>query len=105
MNHALVPVPTLSALALTGWFRQKRMPAPAMQTRRTVHEIARRDTVKIARAQGAVVECLDGCVWITLDGDLRDCVLEAGQSLCIDRDRRVLVHALKTSRVRIAVRT
>ena len=35
-----------------------------------------------------------GTLWITVDGDLRDFVLERGQQITIDRDATVLVSAM-----------
>lgn len=38
-----------------------------------------------------------GCVWITQEGDRRDHILRAGESLLLDRDRLTLVQALAPS--------
>lgn len=51
---------------------------------------------------GQRVECLGGCVWITLDGDRRDIVVEGGQAFTADRDQRALIHALEASLLRVS---
>jgi hypothetical protein len=50
------------------------------------------------RARGTRVECLEGTLWITQDGDIRDIVLPAGSAFVIDRDTRVLVSAVDAAR-------
>ena len=48
-------------------------------------------------AAGARIVCRSGCLWITLDGDLRDFVLEPGESFTTTEHRRALIYALKPS--------
>ncbi|MED5621946.1 DUF2917 domain-containing protein [Ideonella sp. BN130291] len=50
-------------------------------------------------AQGTQITCNEGCLWVTLDHDPRDIVLEAGQSFTVPDARRTLVYALKASRL------
>jgi hypothetical protein len=45
-------------------------------------------------AAGVQVHCRRGSVWITLDGDGRDLVLQAGDSFVTPEHRRVLIYAL-----------
>ncbi len=52
----------------------------------------------LERARGTRVECLDGTLWITQDGDNRDIVLPAGSAFVVDRDTRVLVSAVDMAR-------
>ena len=51
--------------------------------------------------RGGRIECTDGTVWLTHDGDCRDVVLEAGQSHMADRDSRLVIYALSSSVVRL----
>lgn len=95
-NAPLIP------LALRAWFgarfgRPGTRPAPSTARR----ELRRGATFALAHPQGQRVECLAGCLWITLDRDVRDFIVEAGESFVADRNRRVLVHALKASQVRV----
>jgi hypothetical protein len=43
--------------------------------------------------------CREGTVWLTLDGDLRDYVLEPGDSFRTGEHRRALIYALAPARV------
>ena len=53
---------------------------------------------RLRSAAGRRVECLNGVIWITQDGDRRDIVLEAGDAFTFDRDDDVLLSALADSR-------
>jgi len=48
------------------------------------------------------IECTRGAVWITLDHDRRDIVLEPGERFRSDSHRRALVAALEPSCVRFS---
>lgn len=103
-------LPAPFAPAFMGWLRTlsplaMRRPALISGVRRTVHEIAKAETVAITQPQGACIDCLEGTVWVTLDNDPRDVILAGGQSFCVDSDRRALVHALDAARVRIVGQT
>lgn len=54
-----------------------------------------RTTLQLTDQQGQRVACLDGQVWITLQDDARDVVLEAGDCFVIDRQGLTLVFALR----------
>ncbi len=66
-----------------------------------IQEIARNKILEVKQAFGVTIECLEGSVWVTLDGDSRDVVLEAGQSFVVDRDQRTLLQALDAARIRL----
>ncbi len=68
----------------------------------SVHALAKGSTYTLLRPEGVRVECLEGCVWITLDRDIRDTVLEAGESYCADHQSRSLIHALNCAKIRIS---
>lgn len=53
-----------------------------------------RGMLKLSDRIGDRVDCLDGSVWITQEGDPRDVVLDAGQSFTLDRGGTVIVCAL-----------
>ncbi|MEO8922401.1 MAG: DUF2917 domain-containing protein [Caldimonas sp.] len=69
----------------------------------TMHDLASNQILSIAKPLGTFVECLQGCVWITIDADRRDIVLAAGQTFTADRDDRSLIQALAFSRVRLSL--
>jgi hypothetical protein len=53
-------------------------------------------------ASGLTVTCVQGVVWLTIDGDPRDFVLEPGQTFETQDHGRVLIYALARSRISIA---
>ncbi len=62
-------------------------------------QLDKRQHVTLRVAVGWGVQALSGAVWITQDWDIRDIVLEAGQSFAIDRPGTVLVSALDQATV------
>lgn len=48
-------------------------------------------------ASSARILCTCGCLWVTVDGDLRDVVLEPGDSFEAQEPRRALLYALQGS--------
>ncbi|MGV3572212.1 MAG: DUF2917 domain-containing protein [Ramlibacter sp.] len=52
------------------------------------------DLVAIPDVAGLRLVCREGCLWITLDNDPRDIVLEAGEVFIGSEHRRALVNAL-----------
>lgn len=92
-------------LALAPWFR--RAPAPATTHRpvasagpssQLLHKTA---TLVVRNPLGVTVECIQGSLWLTHDGDCKDIILEAGQRYSSATRARLLVHALDTAQVRL----
>jgi hypothetical protein len=50
-------------------------------------------------AAGVQIGCAGGTVWLTLDGDPRDIILEAGEVFITPEHRRALIYALQPSRI------
>jgi hypothetical protein len=50
-------------------------------------------------ACGWTVRSVAGTIWITQDGDIRDIVLEAGESFTLDRDRTALLSPLNEAHI------
>jgi hypothetical protein len=63
--------------------------------------LERWDTVALIDAAGVTASLDQGCLWITMDGDIRDLVLGAGQSWTVERNGRTLLHAGVPSTLRI----
>jgi Protein of unknown function (DUF2917) len=61
--------------------------------------LAHRRMLRLRDHDGDRVECLDGSVWITQDGDPRDVVLDAGEGFTLDRPGTAIVYALADARV------
>jgi hypothetical protein len=65
-------------------------------------QLERKALYSIADASGVAVTCAEGAVWLTLDGDEQDYVLEAGESFETPEHRRALVYAFEPSRISLA---
>ncbi len=66
-----------------------------------VHELPKGRTLALQKPLGVVIDCLDGCLWITFDHNRRDVIMTAGETYIADRKQRAVIHALGTSRVRV----
>lgn len=66
-------------------------------------QLFRSQVREVAAPMGVTVACLSGRVWITIDGDPRDVVLDPGEAFTVDRDQRTLVMALDEARFRCHV--
>jgi hypothetical protein len=47
--------------------------------------------------RGDVISCLNGTLWITQEGDLKDYVVEAGQNFWVTRSGTLVVQALENA--------
>lgn len=57
-------------------------------------EIRRQQPLRLRVDAGRHITSVSGTTWITMDGDLRDIILEPGDSHAFERPARVLVQAL-----------
>lgn len=73
----------------------------ATLTHRTELQLAGEELFTLQDIRGTRLTCVDGSVWLTLDGDLRDVFLHPGDSFVVDRDGTTLMHALAPARLRI----
>jgi len=83
-----------------------RAPHPAGGHRRSAplaaHENVRlepRAGLSLHNVAGMEVTCLSGCLWLTMEGDLRDITLAAGDAFTIERNGLVLISAVEPSLV------
>lgn len=97
---------TVMNTALTPWFRLPqpdtlcgRRSAPASAPPRS---LAKGATPAVRRPAGVTVECRQGCLWLTHDGDARDIVLNAGERYVSTLGQRLLVHALEDAQAVVA---
>ena len=65
-------------------------------------ELPRHAIFTVADIAGVGIECQSGCVWLTLDDDPRDLVLEPGERFVGDIHRRVLVSAFEASSIAVS---
>lgn len=63
--------------------------------------LPRRGLFKLPDAAGVQIECRSGSLWITLDDDPRDFVIEAGERFVTDEHKPVIVYALQASELRV----
>ena len=61
--------------------------------------IPRRQVRSLDSGEGLRFACRQGSVWITVDGDLTDYVLERGETFFAPPHARALVYALADARV------
>jgi hypothetical protein len=68
----------------------------------TRYSLAKRELLALSHAQGVVVDCLDGEIWITADGEAGDLILGAGERARLAGSTHVIVSALRPSLVAAA---
>ena len=61
----------------------------------------RRKTLVLDNAQGTIIAVDRGCLWVTLERDLRDIVLAKGMRFQIDRSGRTIIAAETDSTLRL----
>jgi Protein of unknown function (DUF2917) len=71
----------------------------ARRPRRLV--LNRRKTLVLDNAQGTFIAVDRGCLWVTLERDLRDIVLTKGMRFQIDRSGRTIIAAETDSTLRL----
>jgi hypothetical protein len=69
-----------------------------------VWDLAPGELVKLDGARGTTLRVTRGMLWITLEDDLRDVVLAAGDSFTIDREGLTLVESQGVSTVCVLAR-
>ena len=59
-----------------------------------VQQISRNHSISVAARRGMTVRVARGRVWLTRDGDIRDYILNAGDSLQLETSGRVVLFGL-----------
>jgi len=91
------PATTAAARPLVRWAKALAaavVPRAAADHGTQAHRLAQGSTLVVDDAQGQMVVCQSGCVWITYDRDPVDRFVEAGQSHQACSTSRMLVHAV-----------
>lgn len=65
--------------------------------------LAHKAMFKVTDAAGVQITCREGSLWVTLDGDSRDIVIDAGESFIATEHRRALIYALAPSDLSVAM--
>jgi hypothetical protein len=68
----------------------------------TNHELDAHASLALRDAGGRTIRCVSGSVWLTMEGDLRDIVLAAGESFIVDRNGITILAAQKRSVVEVS---
>jgi hypothetical protein len=66
--------------------------------------LAYRALFRVPDAGGLRIVCTAGCLWVTVDGDPRDILLEAGESFEADGHAPALLYAMEASAFLLAPR-
>jgi len=69
------------------------------RSRRSV--LNRREALVLENAQGTIIAVDRGCLWVTLERDLRDIVLTRGMRFQVDRSGRTIIAAEMDSTLRL----
>jgi hypothetical protein len=82
----------------TGWFsadaRPSRLATMALDPDGSILQLQDHQHVEMRRALGWKVHAVSGSIWITQEGDVRDIVLEPGESFVLDRHGPALLTPL-----------
>jgi hypothetical protein len=97
--------PTVAGFAPIAWLHTKMAgktsrARPVVYPTSTEMHFERSQIRELLAPLGVTVECASGQVWITMDHDPRDVLLEPGQTFTLDRDERTLIMALEKASVR-----
>jgi hypothetical protein len=65
--------------------------------------LAHQAMFSVSDAAGVQILCREGSVWVTLDNDTRDIVLDAGESFLTTEHRRALIYAMEQSSLSLVV--
>ena len=65
--------------------------------------LAHKAMFSVSDASGVQIACRTGSLWITLDDDPRDVVLDAGDSFLTTEHRRALIYAMEESSLSLVV--
>lgn len=68
---------------------------------RTELQMAAAELLALDGIRGTRLRCVEGSVWLTLDGDPRDVFLHPGDDFVVDRGGATLLHALAPTRLEV----
>jgi hypothetical protein len=57
--------------------------------------------LRLAEATGTTVVCMEGCLWVTRDGSVKDVLLSSGESYRVGDREQVIVSGVEPSRARV----
>ena len=65
-------------------------------------QIRQRTTLWVSQPYGCHVECTEGTLWLTFDGEQQDLILERGESHTCTKKSRLAIHAIAAGTVRLS---
>lgn len=83
-------------------FRANPVGLAARSPRRFERSLGRREVFTVESGERLLLSCVEGMLWITLDGDGDDYVLASGQGLRIAAGQKAVIQALVESRFGLA---
>ena len=72
-----------------------------MLTMNMARQISRNQSISVTARRGLTVRVAKGRIWLTRDGDIKDYILNAGESLEIGASGRVVVFGLTEAFVQV----
>lgn len=63
--------------------------------------LSHQDTLRIRDGEGLVIEVVEDSLWLTQERDIKDYIVEAGQSMVIDRPGLTLASPCSAARLRV----
>ena len=84
----------------SGSVARPRVPAASIGPRGRTF-LPRRATLVLDNAEGTVIAVDRGCVWLTIERDLRDIILVPGMRFEVDRRGRTVIAAEEDSQLRV----
>lgn len=64
--------------------------------------LAHKALFSVSDAAGVQILCRSGSIWITLDNDSRDIVLDAGERFVATEHRRAIIYAMEQSSITLS---
>lgn len=61
----------------------------------TSYELAKDEAMTLPQRHAIVIQCHAGMLWLTIAGDAEDYFLRAGESITCQKDRAVVVEAMR----------
>jgi hypothetical protein len=66
-------------------------------TNQAALQLGHGQSLRVCGALDVRIDCADGCLWITQDHDIRDIVLQRGESFTLDRPGVAILYACSRS--------
>ena len=67
-----------------------------------VFQLAEGMHLVVKKAQGGILECTEGMLWLTVEGQLADILLAGGVSMCINGAGKVIVQGLPSASFKLS---